>query len=65
MTDTDFFDKTRDLLRLAISDRDAPALRRARIRIDGAKFNALTDDQQERLLRLYDEAREACGMSAP
>lgn len=64
LTPVDFFDVTRDLLRVAISKRDQPAPRRAVIRIDDAKFNELTDEQQERILRLYDEAVDACGMRA-
>lgn len=61
----DFFEVTRDLLRTALHDRHEPSLRRAAIRIDGAKFNELDDDHQERLLQLYASALAANGAMQP
>jgi hypothetical protein len=61
----DFYQKTCDLLEKAMMDRDDAALRRAAIRINGARFNELTDAQQERLLQLYASALAANGALAP
>jgi hypothetical protein len=61
----DFFEVTRDLLRTALNERHEPSLRRAAIRIDGAKFLELDDEHQERLLQLYASAMAANGAFAP
>lgn len=61
----DFFEVTCDLLRTALHDRHEPSLRRAAIRIDGAKFNELDDEHQERLLQLYASALAANGAMQP
>lgn len=61
----DFYQKTCELLERAMMDRDEAVLRRATIRINDAKFNLLTDDQQERLLQLYASALAANGALAP
>lgn len=64
-TAADFYLKTKALLDTARVDRDEPALRRAAIRIDSAKFNGLTDDQQAELLMLYSAAMSATGALSP
>ena len=64
-TDADFYLNTKALLDKASADRDEFALRRAAIRVDGARFNDLTDDQQAELLMLYAAALSATGALAP
>lgn len=61
----DFYDKTRQLLLEATRDRDEAKLRRAAIRIDGARFNDLSDSRQEDLLALYSGAMVATGALSP
>mgnify|MGYP000016300327 FL=1 len=65
LTPAEFYSTTRELLIDARRDRDEAKLRRASIRIDGERFNALSDDRQEDLLQLYGAAMNACGMGAP
>jgi hypothetical protein len=65
LTPADFYQTTSDLLEKAMMERDDAALRRAAIRINGARFNELTDAQQERLLQLYASALAANGALAP
>lgn len=64
-TDADFYSRTREMLIEARRDRDEALLRRCAIRIDGARFNDLSDDRQEDLLQLYASAMSACGCYAP
>ena len=64
-TDADFYLNTKALLEKARADRDEFALRRAAIRINGARFNVLTDDQQAELLMLYGAAMSATGALSP
>jgi hypothetical protein len=64
-TAADFYQKTCELLEKAMMDRDEIALRRGGTRIDNARFNELTDDQQERLLQLYASALAANGALSP
>ena len=61
----EFYSTTRTLLIDARRTRDEALLRRASIRIDGERFNALSDDRQEDLLELYAAAMSACGAFAP
>ena len=56
---------TRELLIEARRKRDEALLRRASIRIDGERFNHLSDDRQEDLLELYGAAMVACGAYSP
>lgn len=63
-TAADFYSRTREILIDARRNRDEALLSRAKIRVDGARFNDLSDDEQERILRLYDDAVSACGMRA-
>lgn len=65
LTPAEFYSTTRELLIDARRDRDEAKLRRASIRIDGERFNALSDDRQEDLLELYAVAMSACGAFAP
>lgn len=65
LTPAEFYSTTRELLIDARRDRDEAKLRRASIRIDGERFNALSDDRQEDLLELYAAAMSACGAFAP
>jgi len=65
LTPAEFYSTTRELLIDARRDRDEAKLRRGAIRIDGARFNDLSDDRQEDLLQLYGAAMNACGMGAP
>lgn len=60
-----FYSSTRTLLIDARRNRDEALLRRAAIRIDGERFNHLSDDRQEGLLELYAAAMNACGVFAP
>lgn len=60
-----FYSRTRELLVDAARDRDEPKLRRAAIRIDGARFNSLSDARQEELLMLFAAAMSATGALAP
>jgi hypothetical protein len=64
-TAADFYSRTRELLIEARRDRDEAKLRRGAIRIDGERFNHLSDDRQEDLLELYAAAMNACGVLAP
>jgi len=59
MTTDEFYRVTRELLIEARRKRDAELLRRGAIRIDGERFNALSDDRQEDLLELYAGAMSA------
>ena len=61
----EFYSTTRELLIDARRKRDEALLRRGAIRIDGERFNALSDDRQEDLLQLYGAAMVACGCYAP
>lgn len=61
----EFYSTTRELLIDARRKRDEALLRRGAIRIDGERFNALSDDRQEDLLQLYGAAMVACGAFAP
>jgi hypothetical protein len=61
----DFYHRTRQLLLEAAKDRDEAKLRRCSIRIDGARFNDLSDERQLDLLTLYSSAMAACGVLAP
>lgn len=61
----EFYSTTRELLIDARRKRDESLLRRGAIRIDGERFNALSDDRQEDLLQLYRAAMVACGCYAP
>ena len=65
LTPAEFYSTTRTLLIDARRDRDEAKLRRGAIRIDGARFNDLSDDRQEDLLQLYGAAMNACGSFAP
>lgn len=65
LTPDDFYRTTRTLLIDARRNRDEALLRRAAIRIDGDRFNALSDDRQEDLLELYSGAMVACGALSP
>lgn len=65
LTPAEFYSSTRTLLIEARRNRDEAKLRRASIRIDGERFNALSDDRQEDLLELYAAAMSACGAFAP
>lgn len=60
-----FYDYTRRLLIDARHKRDMALLRRCAIRIDSARFNALSDARQEDLLELYSGAMVACGSLSP
>lgn len=60
-----FYWSTRTMLNLARANRDEPLLRRCALRVDGERFNALSDDRQEDLLQLYAGAMAACGAFAP
>jgi hypothetical protein len=61
----EFYSTTREILIDARRKRDEALLRRGAIRIDGERFNALSDDRQEDLLQLYGAAMVACGCYAP
>ena len=61
----EFYSTTRELLIDARRKRDESLLRRGAIRIDGERFNALSDDRQEDLLQLYASAMSACGAFSP
>ena len=61
----EFYSTTRTLLIDARRNRDEALLRRAAIRIDGARFNDLSEDRQEDLLELYAAAIHAVGALAP
>lgn len=65
LTPAEFYSTTRELLIEARRKRDEALLRRASIRINGERFNALSDDRQEDLLELYAAAMSACGCYAP
>jgi hypothetical protein len=65
LTPAEFYSTTRELLIDARRQRDETLLRRAKIRVDGARFNDLSDDRQEDILQLYAAAMNACGMGAP
>lgn len=65
LTPAEFYSTTRTLLIDARRNRDEALLRRAAIRIDGARFNDLSDDRQEDLLELLGAAMNACGVLAP
>jgi len=65
LTPAEFYSTTRTLLIDARRNRDEALLRRAAIRIDGERFNHLSDDRQEDLLELYAAAMNACGVFAP
>ena len=64
-TAADFYLKTKAALDKARADRDEPALSRAARRIDAARFNDLSDDQQTELLMLFLAAMSACGVLSP
>lgn len=55
----EFYSTTRTMLIDARRNRDSELLRRGAIRIDGERFNALSDDRQEDLLQLYAAAMSA------
>lgn len=61
----EFYSTTRTLLIDARRNRDEALLRRGAIRIDGERFNSLSDDRQEDLLQLYGAAMVACGAFSP
>jgi len=61
----EFYSTTRELLIDARRKRDESLLRRGAIRIDGERFNALSVDRQEDLLKLYGAAMVACGAFSP
>lgn len=61
----EFYSTTRELLIDARRKRDEALLRRGAIRVDGERFNALSDDRQEDLLQLYAAAMSAVGMGEP
>ena len=65
LTPAEFYSTTRTLLIDARRDRDEAKLRRAALRIDGERFNHLSDDRQEDLLELYGAAMVACGAYQP
>lgn len=65
LTPAEFYSTTRTLLIDARRNRDEELLRRGAIRINGDRFNALSDDRQEDLLQLYGAAMVACGCYAP
>lgn len=65
LTPAEFYSTTRALLIDARRNRDEALLRRAAIRIDGERFNHLSDDRQEDLLELLGAAMNACGVLAP
>lgn len=65
LTPAEFYSSTRTLLIDARRNRDEALLRRAAIRIDGERFNHLSDDRQEDLLELYAAAMNACAVFAP
>jgi len=65
LTPAEFYSTTRTLLIDARRNRDEALLRRAAIRIDGARFNDLSDDRQEDLLELYAAAMAANGAFSP
>lgn len=64
-TPADWFITTKSLLIDAKEKRDMPLLRRAAIRIDSARFNEMTDDQQADLLVHYSAAMMANGAMSP
>lgn len=68
MTDTqghaEFYDMTRRLLIDAKARRNLDYLRRAKDRIDGERFKALSDERQQDLLELLSAATLASGMGA-
>ncbi len=61
----EFYDFTRRLLVDAQSKRDLAMVRRAKIRIDGERFSALSEGRQQDLMELYAAAMMATGMAAP
>lgn len=65
MNTNEFYTITRELLIDARRKRDSELLRRGAIRIDGERFNHLSDDRQEDLLELYGAAMVACGAFSP
>ena len=65
LTPAEFYSTTRTLLIDARRNRDEALLRRAAIRIDGARFNDLSEDRQEDLLELYAAAMQANGAFSP
>jgi len=65
LTPAEFYSTTRTLLIDARRNRDEALLRRAAIRIDGARFNDLSEDRQEDLLELYAAAMAANGAFSP
>lgn len=65
LTPAEFYSSTREMLIDARRKRDEALLRRASTRIDGERFNALSDDRQEDLLELLGAAMTACGMGVP
>lgn len=60
-----FYDFTRRLLLDAAAKRDEALLRRAAIRVDSARFSALSESRQQDLLELYSGAMVACGALSP
>lgn len=64
LTPAEFYSSTRTMLIDARRNRDEALLRRAAIRIDGDRFDALSDDRQEDLRDLYKVAAAACGMGS-
>jgi hypothetical protein len=64
-TPADWFITTKRLLIDATEQREPSLLRRAAIRIDSARFNEMTDDQQADLLVQYSAAMMATGSLAP
>lgn len=60
-----FYDFTRRLLMDAQAKRDLAMVRRAKIRIDGERFSALSEGRQQDLMELYAAAMMATGMAAP
>jgi hypothetical protein len=61
----EFYSTTRELLIDARRKRDDGLLRRGADRVNGERFNALSDSRQEDLLTLFGEAMMATGMAAP
>jgi hypothetical protein len=61
----EFYSTTRELLIDARRNRDEALLRRGADRVNGERFNALSDDRQEDLLQLYGAAMVACGAFSP
>lgn len=62
---TEFYDYTRRLLLDAKNKRDIGLVNRAAIRVQSARFAALSQSRRDDLLELYSAAMMATGMAAP